>query len=152
MLGANNDAFSSVSSTAYIARLALAGSATNWNNVLAGSNDDAGVKAALPILMPTRLISTRVAVDHSRSMEDSRLFGVSSAFVRCFRALCQPPSAAQRTRQEHRTLHRQSEQSLNKYKKLIARTRMLRTPSTTSLSVSGMEPAAVDVSSIRLTQ
>lgn len=43
MLGANSDAFSSVSSTAYIARLALAGSATNWNNVLAGSNDDAQV-------------------------------------------------------------------------------------------------------------
>lgn len=43
MLAANSDAFSSVSTTSYIGRLALLGSLTNWNTVLGGSNDDAQV-------------------------------------------------------------------------------------------------------------
>ncbi|KZV82738.1 glycoside hydrolase family 76 protein [Exidia glandulosa HHB12029] len=41
MLGANNDAWSTLAETSFIGRKALAGSATDWNGVLAGSNDDA---------------------------------------------------------------------------------------------------------------
>jgi hypothetical protein len=41
MLAAGNDAFSTLAQTSYLGKLALAGSATNWNNVLGGSNDDA---------------------------------------------------------------------------------------------------------------
>ncbi|EJD52539.1 glycoside hydrolase family 76 protein [Auricularia subglabra TFB-10046 SS5] len=41
MLGANNDAWANLAETSFIGRKALAGSATNWDSVLAGSNDDA---------------------------------------------------------------------------------------------------------------
>jgi hypothetical protein len=41
MLGAGTTEWDSLASTSYLGKLALAGSATNWNNVLAGSNDDA---------------------------------------------------------------------------------------------------------------
>lgn len=41
MLGANNDAWPTLAETSFIGRLALAGSSTNWDSVLGGSNDDA---------------------------------------------------------------------------------------------------------------
>jgi hypothetical protein len=41
MLGAGTTEFDSLGTLSYIGRLALAGSATNWNTILAGSNDDA---------------------------------------------------------------------------------------------------------------